>query len=108
MPQRKKMETPSKQPKSSTMTHEEEEEMEHDISKLRNQVQQIYVSQKVKKNELEAMANVKIDGIKMGMIVSSDGLKEDMEAMVNVKIERLNEDLVKLVEERLPSGDKVI
>jgi len=34
MPQKKKMETPSKQPKISSMTHEEEEEMQHDISKL--------------------------------------------------------------------------
>jgi len=34
------METTSKQPEISTMTHEEEEEMQHDISKLRDQVQQ--------------------------------------------------------------------
>jgi len=34
MPQRKKMETPSKQPESSSMAHEEEEEIQHDISKL--------------------------------------------------------------------------
>ena len=46
------------------MTHEEEEEMQHDISKLRDRVQQISLSQKVTKNELEAMMNVKIDGIK--------------------------------------------
>ena len=41
MTQRKKMETNSKEPKSSTMTHEEEEEMQHDISNLRNQLQKI-------------------------------------------------------------------
>jgi hypothetical protein len=34
MPRRKKLETLSKQPESSSMTHEEEEEMQHDISKL--------------------------------------------------------------------------
>jgi len=28
------METPRKKPKSSSMTHEEEEEMQHDIAKL--------------------------------------------------------------------------
>jgi len=33
------METPRKQPKMASMTHEEDEEMQHDISKLRNQVQ---------------------------------------------------------------------
>ena len=41
------METPSKQPKISSMTHEEEEEMQHDISKLRDQVQQMSLAQKV-------------------------------------------------------------
>ena len=40
------METPSRRPESSSMTHEEEEEMQHDISKLRDQVQQISLSQK--------------------------------------------------------------
>ena len=30
------MRTPSKQPESSSMTHEEEEEMLHDISKLQD------------------------------------------------------------------------
>ena len=34
------------------MTHEEKEEMQYDISKLRDQVQQISLSQKVTKNEL--------------------------------------------------------
>jgi len=47
MTERKKMETPSKKPKISTMTHEEEEEMQHDISKLRDQVQHISFSQKI-------------------------------------------------------------
>ena len=41
------METPSKKLESYTMTHEEEEEIQHDISKLRDQVQQISLSQKV-------------------------------------------------------------
>ena len=40
MPRGKKMQTPSKQPEISSMTHEEEEEMLHDISKLQEQVQQ--------------------------------------------------------------------
>ena len=40
------METPSKQPERSSMTHEEEEEMQHDISKLRDQVQQVSLAQK--------------------------------------------------------------
>jgi len=50
MPLGKKMQTPSKQPKSSSMTHEEEEEMLHDISKLQDQVQQMSLSQKDRKD----------------------------------------------------------
>ena len=46
MPQGKKMQTPSKEPESSSMTHEEKEEMLHDISKLQDQVQQLSLTQK--------------------------------------------------------------
>jgi len=37
--------------------------MKHDISKLQDQVQQISLSQRVAKNELEVMINVKMDGL---------------------------------------------
>ena len=47
MPQRNKLETPRKQPESSSMTREEEEEMQYDISKLQDQVKQISLSLKV-------------------------------------------------------------
>ena len=60
MPKRKKIETPSKQPRSYSMNHEEEEEMQHDISKLQDQVQQISLPQKVteaKMNGVEANMN---------------------------------------------------
>ena len=40
------MQTPSKQPKISSMTREEEKEMLHDISKLQDQVQQLSLAQK--------------------------------------------------------------
>jgi len=56
MPQNKKMETPSKKPNISSMAHEEEEEMQHDILKLRDRVQQISLAQRVTKNEMEAKA----------------------------------------------------
>ena len=49
------------------MTHEEEE-VQHDISKLGYQVQQISLSQRVTKNEMEA----KMDGLKKYM----DGLRK--------------------------------
>jgi len=38
MPQRKKMEKPNKQLEISSMAHEEEKEMQDDISKLQDQV----------------------------------------------------------------------
>ena len=88
------------------MTHEEEEEMQHDISNLHDQMEQISLSQKVKKNELEAVMDVKIYGIKRDMVVLNDGLKSNMEAMMNVKREGLKERLAKLLEERRPIGDK--
>ena len=53
------------------MVHGEEEEMQHDISKLRDQVQQITLSQRVTKNEMEA----KIDGLKNGMETKMDCIK---------------------------------
>ena len=41
--------------------------MEHDILKLQDQVQQISLSQRVTNNELEAMINVNMDGLKENM-----------------------------------------
>ena len=116
------METPSKKPEGSTMKHEEEEEMQHDISKLCNQLQQISHSQKVTKAKMDGLKNcmeakldglkndmeANIDGIKRDMGVLNDGLKSDMEAMMNIKIEGLKEGLVKLLEEKCPSCDKAI
>ena len=49
------METPSKQPESSSMTYEEEEEMQHDISKLRDQVQQVSLTQKATESKMEGL-----------------------------------------------------
>jgi len=46
MPRGKKMQTPSKEPEISSMTREKEEEMQHDISKLQDHVQQLSLTQK--------------------------------------------------------------
>ena len=54
------------------------------------------------------MMNVKTGGIKMGMGFFNDVLEVDMEAIMNFKIEGLKEGFEKLLEGRLPSGDKVI
>ena len=82
MPRRKKMETPSKQPGSSSMTHEEEEEMQHDISKLRDQMKQNSLSQKVAEVDMDSLKKgmeAKMDGVEAKM----NGLKKGMEAKRN-------------------------
>jgi len=50
-----KMETSSKKLGSSSMTHEEEEEVQHDISKLQDKVQQISLSLKVNEAKINGM-----------------------------------------------------
>ena len=47
----KKNSTPIKPSEGSTMTHEDEE-LQHDLSKLQEQVQQISLSQRATKNEM--------------------------------------------------------
>ena len=96
MTQRNKMETPSKQSKISTMTREEEEQMQHDISKLRDQVQQISLSQKV----FEA----KMDGFKNSMEAKMDNI----EANLKGNIEDLKMDLTKFLQKILTNGEKVV
>ena len=54
------MQTPSKEPEISSMTHEEEEEMLHDISKLQDQVQKMSASQKLTEAKMNGMeSNIK-------------------------------------------------
>ena len=53
-----KMDTPSNQLEISIMTHEEEEEMQHDISKLRDQVQQLSLAQKGTESKMDCLTRV--------------------------------------------------
>ena len=66
------------------MMHEEEE-LQHDISKLWDQVQQISLSQRETKDELKG---------------NMDGLKADMEG--------LKEGLSKSLQEMFPNGKKLL
>ena len=86
------MQTPSKEPESSSMTHEEEEEMQHDISKLWDQVQQMSLTQKVIESKM-------------------DGLKKDVEAKMNdveAKMDDLKIDLTNFLQEILTNGERVV
>ena len=64
------------------MTREEEEEMQHDISKLRDQVQQNALSQKLKEAKMDSLkkgVEAKMDGLNNGMEANMDGLKVNIE-----------------------------
>ena len=76
------METPNKKLEISSMTHEEEEEMQHNISKLRDQVEQISLAPIVieaKMDGLKKDVEAKIYDVEAKM----DGLRKDIEAKIN-------------------------
>ena len=103
MPREKKMQTPSKEPESSSMTHEEEEQMLHDISKLQEQVQQMSRSQKLteaKINGVEAKMN--------GMEAKMDNFKIDLNTNLKTGMEDLKTDLTNFLQEILTNGEKLV
>ena len=68
--------TPIKPLEGSTMTHDDEE-WQHDISKLQEQVQQISLSQRATKNDMEVLkkgVETKMDGLKKGVEATMDGV----------------------------------
>ena len=115
------MQTPSKEPESSSMTHEEEKEMQHDISKLQDQVQQLSLTQKGTESKMDGLkkdVEAKMDGLKKGVEAKMDCLKKGIEAKmidVEAKMDDLKidlktdmEELKKLLQERVTNGDKVV
>ena len=107
------------------MTHEEEE-VQHDISKLQEKVHQILLSQRASKNEMEVLkkgVEAKMDGLKKGVM---DGLnngmeymeakieekmKDNMENMKNdlkANMEGLKEGLTNLIQEIVPNGKNIV
>ena len=103
MPRGKKMQTPSKQPESSSMTHEEEEEMLHDISKLQEQVQQMSRSQKLTDAKINGMES-KIKGMEAKM----DDLKTDLRIDLKTDMADLKTDLTNFLQGILTNGEKVV
>ena len=84
------------------MTHEVEE-VQHDISKLQEQVHQISLSQRAKKNEMQVLkkgVEAKMAGLKNGMEETMERLKEDMEG--------LKEGLINLIQETIPNGENIV
>ena len=91
------------------MTHEAEE-WQHDMSKLEDQVQQISLSQRATKNEMDVLkksVEAKMDGMEAKMDDMEAKIDEKMENMThNIKVEM--EGLAKLIHEILPNGEKIV
>ena len=80
-----------------------EEEMQHDISKLRDQVQQISLSKKA--------TEANMDGWKNGMEANMDGMEANMdgiEAKLKGNMEDLKIVLTKLLQEMLTIDKRVV
>ena len=110
------MQTPSKQPESSSMAHEEEEEMLHDISKLQDQVQQMSLSQTLTEAKINGMES-KMNGVEAnmnGMQVQMDGVEAKMDGVeakmngMDNKMEELKINLNKLLQEMVTNGERVV
>ena len=94
----KKNSTPINPLEGSTMTYEDEE-WQHDISKLQEQVQQSSLSQRETKSHMEVLKKCveskidgmgsKIDGMEAGMESKIDG----MEAKIDEKMENMKNDI---------------
>ena len=75
------MQTLSKEPEGSSKSHEEEEEMQHGISKLQDQVQQLSLAQKGTESKMDGLkkdVEAKMDGLKKGVKAKMDDLKIDL------------------------------
>ena len=100
------MQTPNKQPESASTTHEEEEEMLHDISKLQDQVQQMSLSQKLTEAKINGVESKRkgVEAKMNGMEAKMDDLKIDLKAdMVDLKT-----DLTNFLQEILTNGERVV
>ena len=91
------------------MTREEEEEMQHDISKLQDQVQQISLSQKVTEAKMNGM-EANMNGVQVmmeGVEAKVDGMESKMNGM-DAKMNELKISLNKLLQEMVTNGEKVV
>ena len=85
------------------MTHEEEEEMLYDISKLQEQVQQVSLAQKATESKMDGLrkdVEAKMDGLKKGVEAKIDGMDD--------KMEELKINMNKLLQEMVNKGERVL
>ena len=88
------------------MTHEEEEEMLHDISKLQEQVKQMSFSQKLTEAKINGMES-KMKGMEDKMEDSKIDLKRDMEDL-KTNMDELKINMNKLLQEMGTKGERVL
>ena len=84
--------TPIKPSKGSTMI-QEDEETQHEISKLQEQV---HLSQRETKNEMEVLkkgVETKMDGLQKGMEAKLNGLEVNMDGMEAKIDEKIKENI---------------
>ena len=108
------MKTPSKQPENPSMTHEEEEEMLHDISKLQDQVQQMSLSQKLTEARIICVESkikgveAKMDDLKTDFKTDMEELKIDLNTNLRTSMTDMKTDLTNFLQEILTNGEKVV
>jgi len=113
-PRKENAKTPSKEPKISSMTNEEEEEMLYDISKLQEQVQQVSLAQKATESKMDGLrkdVEAKMDGLKKGVEAKMDCLKKGVEAKIDGmddKMEELKINMNKLLQEMVTRGERIL
>ena len=91
------------------MTHEEQE-VQHDISKLQQHVQQLSLLQKETKNEMDVLkksVEAKMDGLKNGMEHMEEKMIYNMEDMKN-DLKADMEGLKKLIQEMFLNGENIV
>ena len=109
----KKNSTPIKHLEGSTMTHEDEE-MQHEISKVHEQVCQILLLQRATKNEMDGLKKA-VEAKMNGLEANMDGMEVGMEVKIDEKMENMKNDLkvdikglTKLIQKMFPNGEKIV
>ena len=91
------------------MTHEDEE-LQHDLSKIQEKLHQILLLQRATKNEMEVLkkgVEANIDGMEAKMDDMEEKMKDNMENMKNdLKAEM--EGLTKLIQEMFSNSENIV
>ena len=96
------------------MTHEEEEEMQHDISKLQDQVQQLSLTQKGTESKMDGLkkgVEAKMDYLKKGVeakMIDVEAKMDDLKIDLKTDMDELKINMNKLLQEMGAKGERVL